>query len=156
MLLTALGWALAASSADSPTDFLPGLGQLGLGALIVAPSYAAVWALWRRNLASISEYDARIAAMASQHSAELAEKDRTIAELQESRRADLLAQVSRERDLSSRIIPTLAESAEVIARAPSLYRRAAEEQKHSDEVRQVLADLQALLPELREKHLGGG
>ena len=154
-MLTGLVWDLAAASSDSPTDFLPGLGQLGLGALIVAPSYAAVWALWRHNLKKDDEHAAAMAAKDSEHATAMASKDAEISALQESRRQDLLAQVARERDLSSRVIPTLAESAEVIARAPTLYRQAAEEQRQSDEVRKALAELQALLPELREKHEDG-
>lgn len=129
MLPTGLISALLDAASETPTDFLPGLGQLGLGALLVAPMSAWAWVLWRRNLALTSQIDA----------------------LNEARRLDLLAQIERERELSSRMLPTLAESAEVIAKAPGLYRQAAEQQMQTDELRRLLTEMQVVLPRLREQ-----
>lgn len=93
-------WFLAAGS--TPIDLGPALQQIGIGILIAAPAFAGVWLLWKRN---------------DQISGELSKN-------QAEQVADQKAQVIRERELSERLGPLLAEAVKVLASAPDRFDQA--------------------------------
>lgn len=102
--------------ADATTvDLAPAIQQIGVGALIAVPAYVLSWLLWKRS-------------------------DKASTECSELR----AEQVMRERELSDRLGPLLAQSVDILSKAPDRFDRALSQANSSTRSTEVDALMRTL------------